>query len=93
MQADDAALARLGGSLVRAQQSQPQPRGWERVGSAWVLLPDQRPWGCVHFVGGAALGEAPQLCYGKLLKDVCEGAGVAVFATPYSVGTPPSPTL
>jgi len=45
------------------------------------------PWATLHFVGGAGLGVAPQICYASLLAGVCERAGVMVIATPYELAT------
>lgn len=77
-------LAEIGNFLARTAEANEQ-RGWESIAGQWVRLPDMMPWGVVHFVGGAALASAPQLCYDKLWADVCERSGVAVIATPYDV--------
>ena len=79
------ALTVLGGALARTQ-ARGSARGWEQVRGAWVRLPPARPWACLHFVGGAALGAYPQICYDRLLTSVCDRAGVAVISTPYDVG-------
>jgi hypothetical protein len=41
----------------------------------------------VHFVGGAVLGSYPHIAYDAFLSALCDGAGVAVVATPYELGT------
>lgn len=79
------ALTLLGGALARSSDAEDR-RGWQRVGGSWLRLPPSTPWAVVHFVGGAALGAAPQLCYDRLWADVCERASIAVIATPYDVG-------
>jgi len=45
----------------------------------------RRPWGVVHFVGGAALGSFPAAAYGYLLSSLADVAGVGCVATPYDV--------
>jgi hypothetical protein len=81
------ALAIIGGALARIDPSGEGNR-WEQVDGGWMLLPkDRTPWAAVHFVGGAGLGSAPQICYDFLLSSVVERAGVAVIATPYDIGT------
>jgi Protein of unknown function (DUF1350) len=54
---------------------------WRSVGQSWVLLP-QRPAAAIHFLGGAFVGAAPQLSYGKLLESVA-AQGYAIIATPF----------
>lgn len=76
------ALTLLGGALARTSQTE-SSREWQNVGGAWLRLPASTPWAVVHFVGGAALGSAPQLCYDALLSTVCDRGGVAVIASPY----------
>ncbi len=44
-------------------------------------------WGFVHFLGGAALGQYPQVCYDAFLSAVSEHTGVTIIATPYELGT------
>ena len=44
-------------------------------------------WGFVHFLGGAALGQYPQVCYDAFLSAVSERTGVTIIATPYELGT------
>lgn len=85
---DTNALAILGGALARIDDSREDNR-WELVdGPAWMLAPkDRTPWAAVHFVGGAALGTAPQVCYDFLLSQLVERTGVAILATPYDIGT------
>ena len=41
----------------------------------------------MHFVGGAVLGSYPHIAYDAFLSALCDGAGVAVVATPYELGT------
>jgi len=79
------ALTLLGGALARSSDSAESSRDWQRVGNQWLRLPASTPWAVVHFVGGAGLGSAPQLCYNSLWADVCDRANVAVIATPYDV--------
>jgi len=62
-------------------------KGWMQKGNSFVMLPDSAPWGVVHFVGGAAFGITPQLCYNTLLTSLVEQAGVMVIATPYGLET------
>ena len=78
------ALTLLGGALARSDAAE-NSRDWQRVGNQWLRLPPSTPWAVVHFVGGAGLGSAPQLCYDALWADVCDRANVAVIATPYDV--------
>ena len=78
------ALTLLGGALARSDSAE-SSRDWQRVGDQWLRLPASTPWAVVHFVGGAGLGSAPQLCYNSLWADVCDRANVAVIATPYDV--------
>ena len=82
---DGGALAVLGGALARVGDE--QSAGWRRVSRAWVRLPASTPWATLHFVGGAGLGIAPQLCYDTLLSGVCDRAGIMVIATAYDLGT------
>jgi hypothetical protein len=78
------ALTVLGGAIERAGVGE-APLGWRQMGEAWVRIPQRAlPWGAVHFLGGAALGAAPQLVYDRLLTEICERAQVAVIAVPYS---------
>lgn len=60
---------------------------WEDLAGARVILPaDAIPWGVVHFIGGAVLGQFPELCYDALLRPLADRAGVAVVCTPYELG-------
>lgn len=61
--------------------------GWEEVEGSWTRVPPGRAWGAVHFVGGAVLGSYPHIAYDAFLSALCDGAGVAVVATPYELGT------
>ena len=65
--------AALGGALVRAEARE-ERREWRFVGDegagSWLFLPPSTPWAVVHFVGGAALGAVPQLCYDGLLRGL-----------------------
>jgi hypothetical protein len=54
---------------------------WRSVGQNWVLLP-RRPIAVIHFLGGAFVGAAPQLSYGKLLEAIAL-QGYAIIATPF----------
>ena len=98
--ADDAigsgsALA-LRGALARLEdrrRADPPPSDgheWEKVGAAWALVPPGRVWGAIHFVGGAGIGQFPQVCYDRLLRLVSTtpglGGGIVVIATPYETG-------
>jgi len=78
-------LAVLGGSLARVADNT-DAVGWQRVGPGWLRLGPATPWATVHFVGGAALGIAPQLAYDTLLSRLASSADVAVIATPYELG-------
>ena len=80
------ALAVLGGALTRISEER-EGKGWVREGDSWLLMPPTTPWGCVHFVGGAGFGSAPQICYDALLSSLVRRLGIAVVATPYDVGT------
>jgi len=61
---------------------------WEDLGGSCAILPaDAIPWGVAHFVGGAVLGQFPQLCYDALLRPLADQAGVAVVCTPYELGS------
>ena len=92
MAADDdevgGSLALLGGALVRAEARE-ERREWRFVGDegagSWLFLPPSTPWAVVHFVGGAALGAVPQLCYDGLLRGLATRANVAILATPYEL--------
>jgi hypothetical protein len=55
---------------------------WQSVGQNWVLLPRGPVVAVVHFVGGAFVGVAPQLSYGKLLESIAD-QGYAIIATPF----------
>jgi len=57
--------------------------------TAYVYEPKSRSttWGFVHFLGGAVLGQFPQVCYDEFLSSVSESTGVTVVATPYELGT------
>eukprot|EP00665_Eupelagonemidae_sp_cell47_P003646 gene3646-4944_t len=79
------ALATLGGKLQRIGREHPQC-GWLPEGDALVRLPPTTPWAVVHFVGGAGFGSAPALCYDKVLSELADRTGVAVVATPFSLG-------
>ncbi len=84
---ESSALTLLGGSLARVVSADEDAGGgWLREGEAFVKLPPSTPWAVVHFVGGAALGSAPALCYSDLLTSLAERAGVAIVATPYTLG-------
>ena len=61
--------------------------GWEEMEGSWVRVPPGRAWGAVHFIGGAVLGSYPHIAYDAFLSALCDGAGVAVVATPYELGT------
>jgi Protein of unknown function (DUF1350) len=54
---------------------------WQPIGSNWVLLP-RRPVACIHFLGGAFVGAAPQFSYGRLLEALA-AQGYAIVATPF----------
>lgn len=59
---------------------------WEDLGGARVILPASAiPWGVAHFVGGAVLGQFPELCYDTLLRPLADRAGIAVICTPYEL--------
>lgn len=61
---------------------------WEDLGGAKLLLPASSiPWGVVHFIGGAVLGQFPELCYSALLRPLADRVGVAVICTPYELGS------
>lgn len=81
------ALSILGGALANIDRGDAQ--GWQldEPSGAWMKLPRTTPWACVHFIGGAGFGVAPQLCYDVLLSTLVERLGVAVIATPYDLGT------
>jgi len=61
-------------------------RRWEDLGGARAILPASAiPWGVAHFVGGAVLGQFPELCYDALLRPLADRAGIAVVCTPYEL--------
>ncbi|KAG2439662.1 hypothetical protein HXX76_005012 [Chlamydomonas incerta] len=51
---------------------------------AWVVAPQYRSKGVVHFLGGAFAGAAPQVVYSLLLDSIAD-AGYTAIATPYAV--------
>lgn len=55
---------------------------WQPIGQNWVLLPRRPIVAVLHFVGGAFVGAAPQLSYGKLLEAIA-AQGYAIIATPF----------
>jgi Protein of unknown function (DUF1350) len=55
---------------------------WQPIGQNWILLPRRRVIAVIHFVGGAFVGAAPQLSYGKLLEAIA-AQGYAIIATPF----------
>jgi len=88
--ATENALTVLGGALAKIGEADSESNRWVRMdrSDAWALLPPKStPWGCVHFVGGAGFGTAPQICYDHVLSSVVERTGVAVVATPFELGT------
>ncbi len=54
---------------------------WQSLAENWVLLPP-RPIALIHFLGGAFVGTAPHLTYGRLLEALV-AAGYGVIATPF----------
>lgn len=59
---------------------------WQDVAGARLLLPSSSiPWGVVHFVGGAILGQFPELCYSSLLCPFADRTGLAIICTPYEL--------
>ncbi|MGB8698891.1 MAG: DUF1350 family protein, partial [Thermosynechococcaceae cyanobacterium] len=54
---------------------------WRAVGPNWVLLSGY-PVAIIHFLGGAFVGAAPQLSYGKLLETLA-AEGYVIIATPF----------
>jgi hypothetical protein len=60
---------------------------WIDVEGARVRLPRGRPWGFVHFVGGAVLGAYPEVAYDSWLSRVADACDVVVVATPFELGT------
>ena len=60
---------------------------WIDVAGARVRLPRGRPWGFVHFVGGAVLGAYPEVAYDSWLSRVADACDVVVVATPFELGT------
>ena len=77
----------LGGALARVSETSDESKSWVREGNSWLLLPQATPWACIHFVGGAGFGSAPQICYDALLSSLVQRLGVAVVATPYDIAT------
>lgn len=74
-----AELARIGGDS-------PNARRWEDLAGSRVILPSTSiPWGVAHFLGGAVLGQFPELCYDALLRPLADRAGIAVVCTPYEL--------
>uniref|UniRef100_A0A7S4BHR6 CHAT domain-containing protein n=1 Tax=Chrysotila carterae TaxID=13221 RepID=A0A7S4BHR6_CHRCT len=88
------ALTVLGGAIERAG-ARKSPSTWTQCASSgcWIRMPQGQPgstsspdvYGVLHFVGGAALGAAPQLVYNRLLSFVSDSASVAVIASPFEV--------
>jgi hypothetical protein len=54
---------------------------WQYVAENWIGLP-HHPIGIIHFLGGAFIGAAPQLAYGRLLETLVD-EGFVVIATPF----------
>ena len=60
---------------------------WMDVEGARARLPrDKRPWGFVHFIGGAVLGSYPEIAYDSFLGRVADEVGVCVVCTPFELG-------
>ena len=60
---------------------------WIDVEGARARLPrDKRPWGFVHFIGGAVLGSYPEIAYDSFLGRVADDVGVVVVCTPFELG-------
>lgn len=56
--------------------------------TAFVLEPDGVCWGYVHFIGGAVLGQYPQVAYDLMLTEIsARTPGLCVICTPYELGT------
>ena len=79
-------LARIAEAQSLARQGSGTGDGWIELGGSWARLPSGRPTvGVVHFVGGALLGQYPQVVYDRLLRRLADASGFAVIATPYEL--------
>ena len=58
------------------------PRGGQAESAVRVYVPEARPRGIVHFIGGAVVGAAPRLTYKHLLERMARG-GFTVVQTSY----------
>ena len=61
---------------------------WIEKGGNFILKPDvnstlqSKPYGVIHFLGGAFVGAAPHITYRYLLESLCE-QGYVIVATPF----------
>ena len=79
-------LARIAEAQSLARQGGGAGDGWIELAGSWVRLPRGRPTvGVVHFVGGALLGQYPQVVYDRMLRRLADASGFAVIATPYEL--------
>ncbi|CAJ1363879.1 unnamed protein product [Effrenium voratum] len=73
--------------LAKTSPAQRAAQRWQDLGEAKVLMPENSiPWGVTHFIGGAVLGQFPELCYSSLLQPFVDKTGMAVICTPYELG-------
>lgn len=86
---DVTALVSLRGALEKVRDARDETSGaagWSDVCGARVLSPTRaRPWGMVHFIGGAVLGGFPDVAYDALLRRCVDELGLCVVATPYEL--------
>ncbi|CAK9054118.1 unnamed protein product [Durusdinium trenchii] len=72
--------------LAKTTSAQRAAKRWQELGNAKVLMPENSiPWGVTHFIGGAVLGQFPELCYSSLLQPFVDKTGMAVICTPYEL--------
>mmetsp|Transcript_22429 Transcript_22429/g.51374 ORF Transcript_22429/g.51374 Transcript_22429/m.51374 type:complete len:430 (-) Transcript_22429:74-1363(-) len=73
--------------LDTSRKGSGKDRRWEDWAYCRAIVPEQQtPWGVVHFVGGAVLGQFPDLCYDALLRPLADRCGLAIVCTPYETG-------
>ena len=72
--------------LAKTTSAQRAAQRWQELGNAKVLMPEKTiPWGVTHFLGGAVMGQFPELCYSSLLQPFVDKTGMAVVCTPYEL--------
>lgn len=72
--------------LAKTSSARRAAQRWQDLGNAKVLMPENTiPWGVTHFIGGAVMGQFPELCYSSLLQPFVDKTGMAVICTPYQL--------